>query len=196
MYTIATLACALGLAVSVQASPLVGRESGDVANDWDRPGCAEARRHLCSRQGALCAHKNLDALVNEHARGQLIALVTFGDPVSVWSDTLRFPRAAGQRGAALDWPRSPRAFVDKLEAVWREYSDADLDGAQKAAMGDLVVQLTGQAKSRIWKLGKDILAGHICRWMLMPQHFVCGLGQHAMTARATEDVARIFQQSK
>ncbi len=166
-------------------------------------------------QGALCAHKSLDAskaLVDEHARSQVIALTTFGDPISVWSDSTNFP--APPRNARLlsyceanipdplctnpleRWPHSPQAFIDKLEAMWRDFSDADLNGAQETAIGDLIVQLTSQAKSKIGKLGKDILAGHIRHWMLTPQHFLYGLGPHPMTEQAAEDIARAFQQSK
>ncbi|KAJ6784902.1 hypothetical protein PWT90_02375 [Aphanocladium album] len=164
-------------------------------------------------QGALCAHKSLDAseaLVNAHARSQVIAVTTFGDPVPAWSDSINFP--ALPKNAKLlsycetntpdplctnplgDWPHSPKAFLEKLDAVWHDFSDADLNSAQKSAIGDLIVQLTSQAKSKIGKLGKDILAGHIRHWMLTPAHFLYGLGPHPMTEQAANDIARIFQQ--
>lgn len=169
----------------------------------------------CYSQGALCAHKSLDAsnaLTNAHARSQVIAVTTFGDPISVWSDTIAFP-ALPPNAKLLsycetntpdplctnpleDFPHSPKAFVDKLEAIWRDFSTAGLNDAQKKAIGDLAVQLVSQAKSKIGKLGKDILSGHIRHWMLTPQHFLYGLGPHPMTEQAAEDIAKVFHASK
>lgn len=166
-------------------------------------------------QGALCAHKSLDAskgLASEHARSQVIALTTFGDPISVWADSITVP-ALPQNAQHLsycetstpdplctnplgDFPHSPSAFLEKLQAVWKDFSQASLNTAQKTALGDLVLQLTSQAKSKIGKLDEDILSGHIRRWMLTPQHFLYGLGSHPMTAQAVDDIARVFQQSK
>ncbi|XWX01813.1 hypothetical protein V2A60_009842 [Cordyceps javanica] len=166
-------------------------------------------------QGALCAHKSLDpsnALVDEHARSRVIALTTFGDPVSAWSDSISFP-ALPENARLLsycetgipdplctnpleDWPHSPKAFIDKLQAIWHDFGDADLNSAQKAAIHDLVAQLVSQARSKIGKLGGDIFSGHIRHWILTPQHFLYGVGLHPMTKQAAADIARIFQQSK
>ncbi|KAJ3491610.1 hypothetical protein NLG97_g5563 [Lecanicillium saksenae] len=87
-------------------------------------------------QGALCAHKSLDAstaLANPHARSQVIAVATFGDPISVWSDSIHFPTLPGNANLLSycqvktpdplctnpldDFPTSPKAFIDKLEAI-------------------------------------------------------------------------------
>lgn len=166
-------------------------------------------------QGALCAHKSLDAskgLASEHARSQVIALTTFGDPISVWADTITFP-ALPQNAQHLSYcetstpdplctnplgnfPHSPSAFLEKLQALWKDFSQTGPNSAQKTALGDLVVQLTSQAKTKIGKLGEDILAGHIRRWMLTPQHFLYGLGPHPLTAQAADDIVRVLQQSK
>ncbi|OAA71082.1 Cutinase [Akanthomyces lecanii RCEF 1005] len=237
----------LAVAASTHGSPLAGRQSNDVANDWDGLSCAELavifargtfdsgntgpwvgqpfREALYSKIGSdKLAFQgvdpqdypaNLDGYIEDGgpescAPGDCTHHV--GDPISVWSDSTNFPappinaRLLSYCEANIPdplctnplegWPHSPQAFIDKLEAMWRDFSDADLNGVQETAIGDLIVQLTSQAKSKIGKLGKDILAGHIPHWMLTPQHFLYGLGPHPMTEQAAEDIARAFQQSK
>ncbi|OAA77567.1 Cutinase [Akanthomyces lecanii RCEF 1005] len=299
MHNFLALTSVLALSTTAQASssPLACHPSNDVANDWDKPSCAELavifargtfdsgnigpwvgpafRKALYSEvgdklafqgvspqdypanlegimeeggsescavslgeaverysarcpdakiiisgwsQGALCAHKSFNAskaLVNEQARKQVIALTTFGDPVPVWSDSIKLPTLP--RNVQLltycatsnpdpfctdkplqDWPHDPTAFGEKLEAVWHDYDfgAAGLSDTQKKAANDLIMALPSLIESKIGQLGKDIAAGHIRRWMLTPQHFMYGSGPHPMTEQAARDVARLFQQSK
>ena len=138
-----------------------------------------------------------------------MALVTFGDPISVWNDTITFP-ALPETAKALtycdmttpdplctnpveDFPHSPTQFLEKLKDIWNDFSQADLNDEQKAALKSLVGELLDQASSKIGKLGEDIIAGHIRRWMLTPQHFLYGLGPHPAVEQAADDVLAAFR---
>lgn len=147
-----------------------------------------------------------------NARNRVIAFVTFGDPISVWQDTVSFPALPPNTKALSycetttpdplctnplnDFPHDPIKFIEKLKAVWSDFSQVDLNNAQKAAVGSLVVDLTKQAKTKIGRLGKDILGGHIQRWMLTPQHFLYGLGPSPMVKQAADDIFKVYQLSK
>lgn len=170
--------------------------------DSDVPACS---------QGAACAHKSLDdsyALMYPPARDQVIALTTFGDPLTVWQDEVYFPpvpiKAADLTYCeyntpdplcvddALNFPTDPVAFIDRLQKIWNEASTVNMNSAQKSALASLVIQLPDQARHQLTKLGSDILHGHIRRWLLTPQHFWYGLGSDSATSLAAEEIFAVF----
>lgn len=95
-----------------------------------------------------------------------------------------------------NFPSDPAKLIEKLKADWTDFSQTRLNDAQKAAVPNLIGDLTKQAKSKIGKLGEDILAGHIRRWLLTPQHFSYGLGPNAMVNRAANDIFKLYQSSR
>lgn len=163
-------------------------------------------------QGALCAHKSFNSLTSPATRSRVFALTTFGDPISVWQDDMFFPALPANTkllsycktstpdplctNPLEDLPHDPKQFVQRLEAIWRDFSTADLNDAQKQAVKDLISELPKQASKKIGKLGKDILAGHIRRWMLTPQHFLYGVGPNPMTQQAASDIVAAYRAVK
>lgn len=163
-------------------------------------------------QGALCAHKSFNLLTSPAVTSRIFALTTFGDPVSVWQDDMPFPSLPGATkllsycktstpdplctNPLEDLPHDPKQFVEKLKAVWQDFSTAGLNDAQKKAVEDIIVELPKQASHKITKLGKDILAGHIRRWILTPQHFLYGIGPSPMTSQAADDIFKAYQAVK
>ncbi|KAI2464827.1 carbohydrate esterase family 5 protein [Annulohypoxylon bovei var. microspora] len=156
-------------------------------------------------QGALCAHKSMGELGN--AAANVIALGVFGDPVGIWQDTISYPEIP--QGTALlsycekttpdplctdvteDFPSNPIKFVDRLVAIWKEVDSTHMSDAQKEALADLMVELPKQAKDQITQLGKDIVSGHLRRWMLTPEHFWYGIDGTVKTA--VDDLIRVYQ---
>lgn len=166
-------------------------------------------------QGALCAHKSFaptGPLNDPVIRNKVIALTTFGDPVRVWDDSIAFPILPTNTkllsycqqdtpdplctNPLEDFPREPKAFIDRLKAIWRDFSTAGLNAEQRAAIADIAVTLPQQATKKIGKLGHDILAGHLNHWLLTPQHFLYGVGQHPMVVTAAEDIYNVYQTRK
>ncbi|OAQ64578.1 carbohydrate esterase family 5 protein [Pochonia chlamydosporia 170] len=185
--------CAISLRHAVEEYSSRCRSSKIVISGWS--------------QGALCAHKSVN-LRDVPVRARIIALVTFGDPVSIWQDTINFPALPGNTKMLSycetttpdplctnlidQFPHDPIKFIEKLKAIWNNFSRSNLNQVQKAAVNNLVKDLTKQAAGEIGKLGKDILAGHIRRWMLTPQHFLYGLGPSSMVRQAAEDVFALY----
>lgn len=148
-------------------------------------------------------------LTDDATRSRVLALVTFGDPISVWDDSVSFPSLPENAKYLAycqittpdplctdvfeDFPASPGAFIAKLKAVWDNFDEAELNEAQKNAVPDLAVPLVKQASKKIGKLGRDILDGHVRRWMLTPQHFFYGVGLRPMVEQAADDVFEIYQ---
>lgn len=166
-----------------------------------------SQQFLCS-QGALCARKSLKYI---SAKNRIIALTTFGDPVSVWQDTVSFPNLPSNTRALSycqtntpdplctnpleNFPTNPIKFIERLKAVWEEFDQANLNFDQKAAVVSLIMELPQQATKKIGRLGQDIIGGHLRRWLLTPQHFMYGVGNSPMTRKAAEDIFKVYQSS-
>ncbi|KAI8965485.1 carbohydrate esterase family 5 protein [Daldinia sp. FL1419] len=147
-------------------------------------------------QGALCAHKALGELGS--AATNVIALGVFGDPINVWQDSIDYPEIPKDTtllsycekttpdplcaNPTEDFPQSPKAFIDRLKAIWEEVDTTHMDDAQKEAVGELIVELPKQAMKQLGQIGTDIVKGHLRRWMLSPQHFWYGIDGKAKTA--------------
>ncbi|KAI1767194.1 carbohydrate esterase family 5 protein [Hypoxylon sp. FL1150] len=156
-------------------------------------------------QGALCAHKSLGKLGD--AASNVIALGVFGDPVSVWQDSIDFP--AVPQGTKLlsycekttpdplctnpaeDFPQDPTAFIDKITAMWQEVDKTHMNDAQREAVGELLVELPEQALKEVGQLMEDILEGHLRRWMLTPEHFWYGIDGTVETA--VDDLVSVYK---
>ncbi|KAI1098460.1 carbohydrate esterase family 5 protein [Jackrogersella minutella] len=156
-------------------------------------------------QGALCAHKALGEVGN--AAAKVIALGVFGDPVGIWKDSVDYP--AVPQGTTLlsycerttpdplctnpaeDLPDNPADFIDKLVAMWKQVDSTHMNDAQKEALSDLIVELPKQAKDQIGQLGKDIIGGHLRRWMLTPEHFWYGIDGTVKTA--VDDLIGVYK---
>ncbi|KAI0378515.1 carbohydrate esterase family 5 protein [Hypomontagnella monticulosa] len=156
-------------------------------------------------QGAQCAHKALGELGN--AAANVIALGVFGDPISVWQDTVDYPDVP--KGTTLlsyceqttpdplctnpaeDFPQSPTAFIARLKAIWEEVDSTHMNDAQKEALGDLIIELPKQALSQLGQLATDIAQGHLRRWMLTPQHFWYGIDGKVKIA--ADDLVRLYK---
>lgn len=126
----------------------------------------------------------------------------------IWKDTINFPPLPANTKTLSycetttpdplctnpldEFPYNPVKFIEKLKAIWNNFGQSDLNKAQKMAVADLVKDLAKQAAGEIGKLGNDILAGHIRRWMLTPQHFLYGLGPSSMVSQAAEDVFALY----
>lgn len=94
----------------------------------------------------------------------------------------------------MDFPKDPLGFVNRLKAVWKEVDSAHMNEAQKKALKDMAVELPKQAMKQLGKLGKDLVEGHIRRWMLTPEHFWYGIDGKVETA--AEDLVRVYEESK
>ncbi|KAL7627956.1 hypothetical protein AAE478_002152 [Parahypoxylon ruwenzoriense] len=156
-------------------------------------------------QGALCAHKALGELGD--AVANVIALGVFGDPISVWEDSVDYPAIAG--GTTLlsyceattpdplctnpmeDFPHNPIAFVDRLKTIWGEVDAAEMNDAQREALRDLLTELPRQAMDQLDQLARDILDGHLRRWLLTPEHFWYGIDGKVRTA--ADDLVRVYK---
>ncbi|KAK5996767.1 Cutin hydrolase [Cladobotryum mycophilum] len=162
-------------------------------------------------QGALVAHKSFNYITDKATRDRIIALAVFGDPISVWSDTVSFPSIPSNTkflpycqtttpdplcaNVSEDFPNTAGAFIDKLKAIWADVNQAELNDGQRQALSSLMVQLPSQASKKITKLGKDIIGGHLRRWLLTPEHFWYGVGDHPMTSQAAADIFKVYQSS-
>lgn len=163
-------------------------------------------------QGALCAHKSFDPtgpLNDPIIRNKVIALTTFGDPIHVWESSFDYPPLPSNTellsycqhttpdplctDALQDFPHEPKAFIERLKAIWSDFSTADLNDQQKAAIADIAVTLPKQASKKIKKLGKDIISGHLDHWLLTPQHFLYGVGPNPMVVAAANDIYAVYQ---
>ncbi|KAI1385132.1 carbohydrate esterase family 5 protein [Hypoxylon trugodes] len=156
-------------------------------------------------QGALCAHKSMGELGD--AASKVIALGVFGDPISVWQDTVSFPSLPSSTTLLSycekttpdplctdptdDFPQSASAFIDRLVDIWKNVDQTHMNDAQKEAVGDLLVQLPKQAAGELGQLAKDIIGGHLRRWMLTPEHFWYGIDGTIKTA--VDDLVRVYK---
>ncbi|KAI1086912.1 carbohydrate esterase family 5 protein [Rostrohypoxylon terebratum] len=156
-------------------------------------------------QGALCAHKSVGELGN--AADSVIALGVFGDPVGIWQDTISYPPVPSSTkvlsyceqttpdplctSVTEDFPSDPVGFIDRLVAMFKQVDSTHMDATQKAALADLVIELPKQAKNQLSQLGKDIVSGHLRRWMLTPQHF--WYGNDGTVNTAAKDMIGVYQ---
>lgn len=158
-------------------------------------------------QGALCAHKSLGKLGD--AASNVIALGVFGDPVSVWQDSIDFP--AIPQGTTLlsycekttpdplctnpieDFPKDPVAFIDIIKDIWEEVDETHMNDVQKEAVGEILVELPKEALKQVGRLATDALEGHLRRWMLTPEHFWYGIDGKVSTA--ADDLIRVYKDS-
>lgn len=158
-------------------------------------------------QGALCAHKSLGKIGD--AASNVIALGVFGDPISVWEDSVDYP--AIPQGTELlsycekttpdplctnpteDFPQDPVAFIDRVKAIWEEVDETHMNDAQREAVRDILIELPEQALGQLGQLATDVLEGHLRRWMLTPEHFWYGIDEKVSTA--ADDLVRVYQKS-
>ncbi|KAI1643201.1 carbohydrate esterase family 5 protein [Daldinia loculata] len=159
-------------------------------------------------QGAQCAHKALGEL--DSAVANVIALGVFGDPISVWQDSVDYPAIPEDitllsycekttpdplcTDPMEDFPQNPKAFIDRLKTIWEEVDTTHMNDAQKAAVGELLVELPKQAIKELGQLATDISQGHLRRWMLSPQHFWYGIDGKVKTA--VDDLLRVYNSQK
>ncbi|KAI0880914.1 carbohydrate esterase family 5 protein [Annulohypoxylon maeteangense] len=159
-------------------------------------------------QGALCAHKSLSELGN--AADSVIALGVFGDPVGIWQDTVNYPAIPSNTkllsyceqttpdplctSVTEDFPSNPIEFINRLVAIWKQVDSTHMNDSQKAALTSLITELPKQAKSQISQLGKDIVSGHLRRWMLTPEHF--WYGNDGTVKTAVGDLISVYQSKK
>lgn len=151
-------------------------------------------------QGALCARKSLGNLGG--AGEKVIAFVAFGDPKAVWEDDIDFPQLpSGTAEISLcnsaptdplcgspldDFPSDPTGIVDYLKDVWKSVDEADMNDAQRDALGSLVLELPKQASSQLDTLAGDVIDGNVQRWMLTPEHFWYGMD--GSVSKAADDI--------
>ncbi|KAI1458581.1 carbohydrate esterase family 5 protein [Annulohypoxylon moriforme] len=156
-------------------------------------------------QGALCAHKSLGQLGN--AADSVIALGVFGDPVGIWQDTVDYPDIPSSTkllsycekttpdplctSVTEDFPSNPIEFINRLVDIWKQVDSTHMNDSQKAALASLITELPKQAKDQIGQLGKDILSGHLRRWMLTPEHF--WYGNDGTVNTAVSDLIGVYQ---
>ncbi|KAI2627623.1 carbohydrate esterase family 5 protein [Hypoxylon sp. NC1633] len=156
-------------------------------------------------QGALCAHKAMGELGN--AAANVIALGVFGDPISVWEDTIDFP--AIPKGAKLlsycektapdplctdptkSFPHDPIGLINRLKKIWGEVETTHMNDAQKEAVKSLVIELPKQALGQLGQLASDIWNGRLRRWLLTPEHFWYGIDETVKTA--ADDLLAVYQ---
>lgn len=156
------------------------------------PNAADGR---CS-QGALCAHKSIAGLGD--ASSKVIAFVTFGDPIGVWENTIEFPSLPVEAkplsyceqttpdplctDPLQDFPTDPLEFIDRLKDIWDDVDQAEMTDAQKASLGDLILELPKQALGQLGTLKSDLEDGNLRRWLLTPEHFWYGIDGTVETA--------------
>ncbi|KAI1135548.1 carbohydrate esterase family 5 protein [Hypoxylon sp. FL0543] len=156
-------------------------------------------------QGALCAHKALGQVGN--AASNVIALGVFGDPIRVWQDDINYPQIPKSikllsycEKTAPDplcsdvkeiIPTSATAFINSLIDAWKKVEKTHMNDAQKEALKGLLVELPKQATNEITQLGKDIISGHLTRWMLTPEHFWYGIDGTVKTA--SNDLISVYK---
>ncbi|KAI0117997.1 carbohydrate esterase family 5 protein [Hypoxylon sp. NC0597] len=156
-------------------------------------------------QGALCAHKSLGQVGS--AAGNVIALGVFGDPIRVWQDDINYPKIPGNikllsycEKTAPDplcadvketIPTSATAFINGLVDTWNKVKVTHMSAAQKEALKSLLIELPKQATNEITQLGKDLVSGHLARWMLTPEHFWYGIDGTVKTA--SDDLIHLYK---
>lgn len=135
--------------------------------------------------------------------------MTFGDPIGVWEDTVDYP-ALPPRAKSLsyceqttpdplctdpteDLPTDPIEFIDRLKDIWEDVDQADMNDAQKSALGDLIMELPSQAMGELGTLTDDLVNGRIRRWMLTPEHFWYGIDGTVNTA--ADELVAAFEAS-
>ncbi|KAI0098496.1 carbohydrate esterase family 5 protein [Daldinia grandis] len=159
-------------------------------------------------QGAQCAHKALGEVGS--AITNVIALGVFGDPISVWQDSVDYPAIPNDvtllsycekttpdplcTDPMEDFPHNPKEFINRLKTIWEEVDTTHMNGAQKEAVGELLVELPKQAIKELGQLATDISQGHLRRWMLSPQHFWYGIDGKVKTA--VDDLLRVYNNQK
>lgn len=170
--------------------------------------CESETNAFDNSQGAQCAHKALGEL--DSAVANVIALGVFGDPISVWQDSVDYPAIPEDitllsycekttpdplcTDPMEDFPQNPKAFIDRLKTIWEEVDTTHMNDAQKAAVGELLVELPKQAIKELGQLATDISQGHLRRWMLSPQHFWYGIDGKVKTA--VDDLLRVYNSQK
>ncbi|RYP20253.1 hypothetical protein DL767_009499 [Monosporascus sp. MG133] len=166
--------CAIGLARDVQEFALLRPETRFVISGWS--------------QGALCARKSIGYL-DDDARGRVIALVAFGDPYGIWSDTVRFPALPDNISelsycqmtapdplctSPSDLLTDPFDICNRLEVMWEEFDDVRLNDAQRKSRNYIIKQLPLAVWRHFMTLLDDFAHLRFRRWMLLPQHFWYG----------------------
>ena len=139
---------------------------------------------------------------------QVIALTTFGDPISVWDDstTVIFPAVPSNVQAFSyceqsipdplctdpleDLPDSADALISDLVDAWDAVSEVSMDDDQMDAVASLIVELPTQFLGQVDTLVENIASGDIRRWMLTPEHFFYGLD--GTVTQAANDIASAF----
>lgn len=157
----------------------------------------------CS-QGALCARKSLGYL-DDDARSRVAALVLFGDPSGIWTDTVSFPELPSYTQelvyCELTTPDAlctdpaelltdPFEFADRLEEMWDEFDDVRLNDAQRDARDSIIAQLPLEVADHFSTLLDDFKNLRFRRWMLLPQHFWYGIDE--TVSQAADDVFDAF----
>ncbi|KAI1504920.1 cutinase-domain-containing protein [Biscogniauxia marginata] len=156
-------------------------------------------------QGSQCAHKAMGHLGD--AADSLIALGAFGDPVSVWADTVPYPEKPANteflsycNGAPTDplcghlrddAPGDPVGFAAWLKDIWDEVSGVHMNEEQEEAFAELLVTLPGEAAKLAGQLARDIIGGHLQRWMLTPEHFWYGID--GTVDKAAQDLVEVYK---
>ena len=74
-----------------------------------------------------------------------------------------------------NWPSTPSGVIDHLKKIWAAVDQASMNGAQKSALGSMLIQLPLQATAQLGTLAKDLFNGNLGRWMLTPAHFWYGM---------------------
>ena len=140
------------------------------------------------------------------AANKVIAFVTFGDPIDIWSDTVTYPDVPSNiqqfsycetstpdplcTNPIDSFPSDPVGFVQKLKEIWSDVDQTHMDDDQRAALGSLITELPSQATGELSQLGHDIISGHIRRWMLTPEHFWYGID--GTVSQASDDILSLL----
>ncbi|KAH9902224.1 carbohydrate esterase family 5 protein [Xylariomycetidae sp. FL2044] len=156
-------------------------------------------------QGALCARKSLGKIGD--AAEKVIALGVFGDPISVWEDTVDYPAVPETMkllsycqstptdplcgNPAEDFPTNPVLFINRLKEIWEKVDTIDMNDAQKEDLASLVIELPAQFLGQLDQLAKDI-PQHWRRWFLTPPHF--WYGNDGTVETAAEDLLRVYKE--
>ncbi|RYP86363.1 hypothetical protein DL769_000747 [Monosporascus sp. CRB-8-3] len=167
--------CAIGLARDVQQFASLRPETKFVISGWS--------------QGALCARKSIGYL-DDDARSKVMALVAFGDPYGIWSDTVAFPALPDNISelsycqmttpdplctSPSDLLTDPFDISNRLKAMWEEFDDVRLNDAQRESRNYIIKQLPLAVSRHFKTLLDDFAHLRFRRWMLLPQHFWYGI---------------------
>ncbi|RYP90528.1 hypothetical protein DL770_003375 [Monosporascus sp. CRB-9-2] len=185
--------CAIGLARYVQQFASLRPETRFVISGWS--------------QGALCARKSIGYL-DDDARGRVIALVAFGDPYGIWSDTVSFPALPDNISelsycqmttpdplctSPSDLLTDPFDIGNRLKGMWEEFDDVRLNDAQRESRYYIIKQLPLAVSRHFKTLLDDFAHLRFRRWMLLPQHFWYGID--GTVEEAAEDVFQAYNEN-